>query len=426
MTTTFPTPGPLDNFANPNSGGGDTLASVPHDAQHANANDAIEALEAKVGLDGSGVTTAIDYILNHLAPTATVAFPSDISPAQLTADQDNYNPSGLQTSTVLRLTSNASRNVTGLTAPTVPDGNVKCIINVGATNAIVLKNASGSSSAANRFNLGADITLNPSQGLILWYDSTSSQWRPLASVSTGGGGAIATDTFWAAKGDIAAATANDAASVVPVGANNRILVADSTAGTGVAWKPDDDTIHGASLSQDLHHPRAHTSADHTDVVRYLYLTCEGMNAVGPAAFSSSGADPNELRFIGMDSATTERIRIAPFRVPDDWVSGMSAIVTWLAVGPGGGAETVRWSIDYAYFDDNTSGVAAGTNVTWTGISRTRAANDIQAESPQAIATGAVAGKLLRITLKRIGADAADTLTGDAGVVSLRLDYTAAD
>lgn len=60
MTITFPTT--LDTLSNPASG--DALnASGGHALQHANANDAIEALEAKVGIDGSAVTTSLSYKL---------------------------------------------------------------------------------------------------------------------------------------------------------------------------------------------------------------------------------------------------------------------------------------------------------------------------------------------------------------------------
>lgn len=56
MSSNFPTS--LDSFTNP--GASDTLNSPSHSAQHANANDAIEALEAKVGIDGSAVSTSLD------------------------------------------------------------------------------------------------------------------------------------------------------------------------------------------------------------------------------------------------------------------------------------------------------------------------------------------------------------------------------
>ena len=57
MATNFP--GSLDAFTNPSSS--DTLDNPPHDQQHADVNDAVEALQAKVGVDGSAVTTSLDY-----------------------------------------------------------------------------------------------------------------------------------------------------------------------------------------------------------------------------------------------------------------------------------------------------------------------------------------------------------------------------
>jgi hypothetical protein len=62
MATNFPSS--LDAFSNPDS---TTLLNAPapltHSLQHSNANDAIEALEAKVGVDSSAVTTSHDYLL---------------------------------------------------------------------------------------------------------------------------------------------------------------------------------------------------------------------------------------------------------------------------------------------------------------------------------------------------------------------------
>jgi len=57
MATNFP--GSLDSFTNPTSA--DTLDNPPHDQQHADVNDAVEALQAKVGVDGSAVTSSLDY-----------------------------------------------------------------------------------------------------------------------------------------------------------------------------------------------------------------------------------------------------------------------------------------------------------------------------------------------------------------------------
>jgi microcystin-dependent protein len=68
MATDFP--GSLDSFTNPTSSDPTNSATVPHAAQHANANDAIEALEAKVGVDSSAVATSHDYKITALEGTA--------------------------------------------------------------------------------------------------------------------------------------------------------------------------------------------------------------------------------------------------------------------------------------------------------------------------------------------------------------------
>jgi len=64
MAINFPVS--IDELTNPDAAGGDTLLSVPHDAQHGTANDILEALEAKVGIDSSAVATSHDYLLAGL------------------------------------------------------------------------------------------------------------------------------------------------------------------------------------------------------------------------------------------------------------------------------------------------------------------------------------------------------------------------
>lgn len=69
MATNFPTG--LDALTNPLST--DKLNSPSHSAQHANANDAIEALQAKVGVNSSAVTTSLDYKTAQLDTRVTSA-----------------------------------------------------------------------------------------------------------------------------------------------------------------------------------------------------------------------------------------------------------------------------------------------------------------------------------------------------------------
>jgi len=69
VATNFPAS--LDSLTNPTSS--DSLNSPSHSAQHANSNDAIEALQAKVGADSSAVTTSHDYkIADHASRLTTL------------------------------------------------------------------------------------------------------------------------------------------------------------------------------------------------------------------------------------------------------------------------------------------------------------------------------------------------------------------
>jgi len=97
-----------------------------------------------------------------------------ISPPQIAADQNDYGPAGMATATVMRISSDAARNVTGLLA--LSSGALLLLMNTGSFG-ITLKNESASSSAANRFAIGADVLLAAGRGALLWYDGVSSRWR---------------------------------------------------------------------------------------------------------------------------------------------------------------------------------------------------------------------------------------------------------
>lgn len=75
MTTNFPTA--LDDFTNPTAADMLSAIAVLHSAQHANNNDAIEALEAKVGVDDSAVVTSLDYRVKQLETSPAGAGGSD-------------------------------------------------------------------------------------------------------------------------------------------------------------------------------------------------------------------------------------------------------------------------------------------------------------------------------------------------------------
>lgn len=106
-------------------------------------------------------------------------FTGVISPAQITGNQDNYNPTGLAGAFTVRLDAVAARNITGLAGG--EPGRVIELRNVSAFP-ITLVNESGSSSAANRFALGANALLQPNRSALLIYDGTLSRWRSIVAI----------------------------------------------------------------------------------------------------------------------------------------------------------------------------------------------------------------------------------------------------
>ncbi len=137
-------------------------------------------------LNGANTWSGAQTISAKLSAGQDAYLTGDISPTSLGADQNNYSPTSLSTASVLRLTSSTAVNITGLAGGA--DGRILAVLNVGS-NDIVLKDASASSTAANRFDIGADVTLAASQGAVLIYDATSSRWRIAGLMSTASGGA---------------------------------------------------------------------------------------------------------------------------------------------------------------------------------------------------------------------------------------------
>lgn len=114
---------------------------------------------------GSGTRGSVE-VMGYLDTQA-------VSPAQITSDQNNYDP---DEQSFLRLSTDASRTITGFADGA--DGRHLYIANVGS-NDLVLANQSASSSAANRIitSTGANITIAADDSAILIYDDTTSRWR---------------------------------------------------------------------------------------------------------------------------------------------------------------------------------------------------------------------------------------------------------
>lgn len=187
----------------------------------------------------SGTTKRI--LLSDLLKTVfeDFALTGDLSPAQITANQSDYNPTGLADASVLRLSTDASRNITSIAGGS--DGRVLLILNVGSNN-IVLKDDDGATgTAANRFAMSGDVTLGGDQGAIIWYDSTSSRWRIFATSAALGGAPTG-----AAGGDLADTYPNP--TVNPNAAAISPAFEVLTDGATITWALDSDRVRNAVVT----------------------------------------------------------------------------------------------------------------------------------------------------------------------------------
>lgn len=181
ITTTPPVaPEVGDNYIVPTGSSGDWAA---HATEIATADSLTPTWTYTVPVAGQYVVNDEDQALWRYSGSAwqaaglTLYLRGEITPTGLTGNVNDYAPPGISLAIVLRLSSDASRTITGVTAGTA--GRVLKLLNVGANN-ILLTDASGSSTAANRFSFGASITLKPGESVVIWYDATQSRWALLA------------------------------------------------------------------------------------------------------------------------------------------------------------------------------------------------------------------------------------------------------
>lgn len=132
------------------------------DVTIANPNDHARSHNHSAAADGDTL------IPKTLDLTGQLQLRGVLSPAQITANQNNYDP-GLTDVTYLRLQSDAERTITGLAGGV--SGRVMVIKNVAGFN-IILADISASSIQANRFNLpGGDLTLQSGDAAVFFYRS---------------------------------------------------------------------------------------------------------------------------------------------------------------------------------------------------------------------------------------------------------------
>ena len=115
-----------------------------------------------------------------------------ISPTQLAANTNNWNPTDLSTARVIRFSTDARRNITGLAGGS---GSRQLVLHNIGTFPAVFKWEDSNSDSEKRFSFG--ITLGGNQSMGIEYDSTTNRWRltgappdPVGGLRDFGGGTV--------------------------------------------------------------------------------------------------------------------------------------------------------------------------------------------------------------------------------------------
>ena len=155
MATNFPSS--LDSLNNPNSN--DSLAG--HAQQHTNLNDAVEALQTKVGVNGSAVSTSLDYRLATLENSGAGNIAQELG---LTGN-NNLTITGIENKTVVDSFS-ASVYRTATYNLQITKGSEYYTSTILILNDGVNINISESNIISNTLNILANVTFEVNSGII--------------------------------------------------------------------------------------------------------------------------------------------------------------------------------------------------------------------------------------------------------------------
>jgi hypothetical protein len=137
-----------------------------------------------------------------------------------------------------------------------------------------------------------------------------------------------------------------------------------------------------------------------------------------------GTPPNAIDGVQLADGLTSGA-YCNFTMPVDVITGTVTVrPMWAPGATDGTAHTVRWQMNIKVLNAGDV-TAAGTTVTWTGVSATRTVNVEVLETGQ-VSTGVspVAGDRVRLEIQRLGADGADTYVGAVNLLGVRIDYAA--
>jgi hypothetical protein len=282
-----------------------------------------------------------------------------ISPAQLVANTDNWNPTGLSTASIIRASTDASRNLTGIIAPAAGDRIFVVLENVGAQDLVLKHDAT--STAANRFYCpdDADLTLQKDSAVLLVYDGTSLRWRVL-----GGSGSALT---WAAISALIPAGTYELATA----GGQDVIKAHGSLGATATFNPADGNVHTGTLNANCTVTLTAPSGSGACTLE-LWLTEDGTGGwtvIWPGSVTEQGTHVTTL-------STTSRVILETLDGGTTWVAtwvggsaaafATPAIVLGTAAAAGAATTAIRSDSAIAAFDSTNPTSSAPGDAAATG------------------------------------------------------------
>jgi hypothetical protein len=293
---------------------------------HNGTNSIVNNITGELRLQASGVDALAIEAANAVDMRAQFQRSAVISPSQLVANTDNWGPTGLATASVIRFSTDASRNLTGITAQ--PGGTELLLVNVGSFNCVLSHDAT--STAANRFLCpgSASFTLAAGEAVWIWYDSTSSRWRIGAPAKSAGGSgstyAVYANSDQSKTSDTT--LADDAVLVATLSANKK-------------YRLEFDVYWDSSATPDLKFDLNFTGT--TTSIFYVVDNRSGPTA--NLATISTSAAPQSFACTALNAVFTFNLSATS--------TVWERIVVGIEVGASGGTFSLRWA-------QNTSNASA--------------------------------------------------------------------
>lgn len=169
----------------------------------------------------------------------------------------------------------------------------------------------------------------------------------------------------------------------------------------------------------------HGAAQHTDITRSVWILARPGMVTDGSTTTSVGTPPNILPALQLaDAAATGGY--AGVTMPKDAkaTSPLLCTIYWAVGATDASAHAVVWSIEATPLVNGSDAGAAGTTTAFTGVNDVKTTALLYVETPTQILASVSADDLIRVNVRRLGADGSDTYTGAARLIGIRLDYTA--